>query len=138
MPLGHGAFPIPLVHREQPLDDSGSSRYRHARILAQEPAQSLIAPHRSRRHDRVRARNRSPQIEPSMWSCLVVVLNPFSQNALQMPTIEDQKPIETFPPGRADWRSMCEFALGAAMGVVITAIPSPPNTRSEPPPYLES
>ena len=75
MPLGHGAFPIPLVHREQPLDDSGSSRYRHARILAQEPAQYLIAPHRSRRHDRVRARNRSPQIEPSMWSCLVAQLS---------------------------------------------------------------
>jgi len=32
----------------------------------------------------------------------VVVLNPDSQHALKMPTIEDQEPIETFPPGRAN------------------------------------
>src|SRR5487761_151878 len=32
----------------------------------------------------------------------VVVLKPDSQDALKMPTIEDQKPIETFPPGRAN------------------------------------
>ena len=30
-----------------------------------------------------------------MWPSLVVVLKPISQNALKVPTIEDQKPIET-------------------------------------------
>ena len=32
----------------------------------------------------------------------VVVLEPDSQDALKVPAIEDQKPIETFPPGRAN------------------------------------
>ena len=34
------------------------------------------------------------------------------------------------------WRSICEFALGAPIGVLITTIPSPSNTRSEPTPVL--
>jgi hypothetical protein len=33
---------------------------------------------------------------------LVVVLKPLSQDAFKVPTIEDQKPIQTFPPGRAN------------------------------------
>jgi hypothetical protein len=32
----------------------------------------------------------------------------------------------------------CEFALGTTIGVLIVTIPSPANTRSEPPPYLAS
>jgi hypothetical protein len=73
-----------------------------AREYSQKPAESLIARDRSRRHDRVGARNRSTQIEPTMGPSLVVVLKPFSQDALKVPTIEDQKPIETLAPGGAN------------------------------------
>jgi hypothetical protein len=37
-----------------------------------------------------------------MGPSLVVVLKPISQDALKVPTIEDQKPIETLAPGRAN------------------------------------
>jgi hypothetical protein len=37
-----------------------------------------------------------------MWPSLVVVLNPLGQDPLKVPTIEDQKPVETLAPGRAD------------------------------------
>ncbi len=89
--------------RWQPLAESASrsGRERRARILAQQPAQSLVAPHRSRRRNRVGARDRSTQIESTMGPSLVVVRKPISQDALKVPTIEDEKPIETFTPGRA-------------------------------------
>ena len=37
-----------------------------------------------------------------MGASLVVVLKPDSQDALKVPTIEDQKPIDAFAPGRAN------------------------------------
>ena len=82
--------------------DSGGSWHRGARILAEQPAESLIAPHRPRRHNRVGARDRSAQVEPTMGSSAVVVLKPHGQDAFKVPTIEDEKPIETLAPGRAD------------------------------------
>ena len=71
--------------RWQPLDaspDSRRGRQPCARIRAKEPAESLIARHWFRSHDRIGARNRSPQIEPSMGPSLVVVLEPLNQDAL--------------------------------------------------------
>ena len=70
--------------------------------FAQEPAESLVTPHWSRPYNRVGARDRSSQIEPTMGPSRVVVLEPLSQDALEVPTIDDEKPIETFPPGRAN------------------------------------
>ena len=37
-----------------------------------------------------------------MGSSAVVVLKPHGQDAFKVPTIEDEKPIETLAPGRAD------------------------------------
>jgi hypothetical protein len=37
-----------------------------------------------------------------MWPSLVVVLKPDSQDAFEVATVEDQKPIEAFAPGRAN------------------------------------
>jgi len=53
-----------------------------------------------------------------------------------MPTIEDQKRIETFPPSRANCPPCANSPLGATIGPLATAEPSVSNTRSEPPPYV--
>jgi hypothetical protein len=42
------------------------------------------------------------EVERAVGPSPVVVLKPISQDALKVPTIEDQKPIEAFPSGRAN------------------------------------
>ena len=37
-----------------------------------------------------------------MGANLVVMLKPLNQDALEVASIDDQKPVETLPPGRAN------------------------------------
>jgi hypothetical protein len=60
-----------------------------------------------------------------MGPSLVVVLKPDSQDALKVPTIEDQKPIETLAPGGANLAvghtNSSETSFGTASGSVPSA-----------------
>lgn len=68
----------------------------------------------------------------------VVVLGPLGEDALEMAPVEDQHPVQALAPSRTDLPLHVGVALGAAIGVLSTSIPSALNTRSEPPPYLAS
>jgi hypothetical protein len=52
-----------------------------------------------------------------MGPSLVVVLEPLSQDALKVPTIEDQEPVQTLAPGRANLALDVRICLGAAISV---------------------
>lgn len=82
-------------------------------------------------------RDRRLQPEGSMWTSRVVVREPFTE-ALEMTLLKDKDPVVALAPSRADLTLDVRIGLGAAIGALITSMPSAWKTRSEPPPYLAS
>jgi hypothetical protein len=76
-----------------PHSKARCSRHGLARILAQQPAQSLAADNRSDAHDWIGARDRCSEVNPTMRASLVVMLEPLRENALRMTPADNQKPI---------------------------------------------
>lgn len=55
-----------------------------------------------------------------------------------MTLLKDKDPVVALAPSRADLTLDVRIGLGAAIGALITSMPSAWKTRSEPPPYLAS
>ena len=83
-------------------------------------------------------RVRGSQIEPAMWSVGVVVLHVGVQDAIEMPTAQDERPIKELSSHRSHpslsegvGRSRLVRAFGDRTGVRTTFAPSVLNTSSK-------
>jgi hypothetical protein len=73
-----------------------------------------------------------------MWSVLVVMLRPLPHHPLQVPTAEDENPVQALSATGPDLPLHMRVSLGAAIGVLITLMPSARKTASAGPAYLAS